>query len=224
MIKLMQGDCLERMKEIPDGSVDLILTDPPYGMNYQSARRTDKDKWKPKIANDKSPFIWWINEAMRVVKDGGCVVSFCRFDSWSAFEYAFKMAGFCVKAEIVWDKMTHGTGDLRGCPGFRHEIAIFATKGRFAFGNGRPQSLISIPRISPSKLMHPNEKPVELMDWLIRYYAPSEGVVLDPFTGVSPVGVAAVRNNRKFIGIELDLDYFNIALNRVEEEKGLNHE
>jgi site-specific DNA-methyltransferase (adenine-specific) len=85
MIQLIQGDCLEEMKNITDGSIDLVLTDPPYGMNYQSAWRTDKTQWKPRIANDKNPFVWFLYEVAKKLKDGGALVSFCRFDSWSDF-------------------------------------------------------------------------------------------------------------------------------------------
>jgi DNA modification methylase len=214
-IQLWQGDCLELMKRIPDGSVDLVLTDPPYGMDYQSARRTDKTQWKPKIANDKRPFIWWINQAAAKLKEGGCLISFCRFDSWNAFQYACELAGLEVKAEIVWDKMNHGTGDLKGCPGFRHEIAIFATKGRFVFHGKRPQSLFATPRINPTSLLHPNEKPVALMEWLIDHYCMPHGTVVDLFTGVSPVGLACKNLGRKFIGIELDPHYFAVAEQRI---------
>lgn len=97
MLKLIQGDCLEEMKKIPDGSVNLVLTDPPYGMNYQSARRTDKSLWKPKIANDKLPFIWFLHEASKKLKEGGALISFCRFDSWSDFSRACELAGLEVK-------------------------------------------------------------------------------------------------------------------------------
>lgn len=216
MIQLLHGDCLELMKTIPDNSVDLILTDPPYGMDYQCARRTDKTQWKPKIANDKKPFIWWIYQAANKLKEGGALISFCRFDSWSAFQYGCDLAGLTIKAEIVWDKMNHGTGDLKGAPGFRHEIAIFASKGRFIFPGKRPQSLFSTPRINPASLQHPNEKPIKLMEWLISHYCASGETVLDPFTGVSPVGVACKNLGRKFIGIELDEHYFNVAQQRIE--------
>ena len=87
-----EGDCLELMKEIPDGSVDMVLCDPPYGMDYQSARRIDKTQWKPKIANDKLPFVWFIYEATKKMKFGGCMISFCRFDSWNDFSRACELA------------------------------------------------------------------------------------------------------------------------------------
>lgn len=219
MFQLINGDCLEKMRDIPDGSIDLVLTDPPYGMDYQSARRTDKSLWKPKIANDKQPFIWWMKLACEKLKEGGALISFCRFDSWSAFEFGAKLAGLAVKAEIVWDKMNHGTGDLRGTPGYRHEIALFATKGRFIFHCKRPQTLIPIPRVPAIKLLHPNEKPVALMEWLVEHYCCEGGVVLDPFTGVSPVGVACKKLNRNFIGIELDENYFEISKKRLDTEE-----
>ena len=214
-IELHNWDCLEVMKDIPDGSVDLVLCDPPYWMDYQSAWRIDKTQWKPKIANDKLPFIWFINDASKKLKNGGALISFCRFDSWSDFSRACELAGLEVKAEIVWDKMNHGTGDLKWCPWFRHEIAVFATKGRFTFHGKRPQSLVSIPRVNPSILAHPNEKPVALMEWLVEHYCPEQGTVLDPFTWVSPVGMACKNLNRNFIGIELDENYFEIANNRI---------
>lgn len=217
MTTLYLGDCLEEMKKIPDGSVDLVLADPPYGIDYQSARRTDKSQWKPKIANDKLPFIWWLKMASEKLIDGGALITFCRFDSFNDFSRACELSGLTVKAEIVWDKMTHGTGDLKGVPGFRHEIAVFATKGRFTFHGKRPQSLFPSPRINPVSLAHPNEKPVELMKWLVEHYCPEKGTVLDPFTGVSPVGVACKQLDRNFIGIELDETYFNIAKERIDK-------
>ena len=215
-VTLMQGDCLERMAEIEPGAIDMVLVDPPYGMDFQSQWKTDKNAWRPKIANDKRPFVWWMMAAAKAMKDGGSMVCFCRWDSWAAFQFAAEMAGLTVKSQIVWDKMGHGTGDLRGAPGNRHELAIFATKGRFTFHGKRPQSLGAFGKVSPAKLRHPNEKPVDLMEWLVTHYCPEGGAVLDPFAGVSPVGVACANTGRRYIGIELDPEYFAIASSRIE--------
>ena len=219
-IDLFQGDCLEVMPTLEAGSVDMILADPPYGMNFQSQRKKNKADWKPKIANDKSPFIWWLRDASRLLKDGGCLICFCRWDSWQRFADACEVAGLTVKNQIVWDKMNHTTGDLKGSPGTRHEIAIFATKGRFIFSGKRPQTLAAFKKISPAKLQHPNEKPVDLMEWLVNHYSAAGDTVLDPFTGVSPVGVACANTGRNFIGIELDPGYFEIAQKRIAEAYG----
>lgn len=217
MINLMQGDCLERMKEIPGGSVDMVLADPPYGIDFQSQWKKDKTKWRPKIANDKSPFVGWLDDAYRLLKDGGCAVVFCRWDVWFDFQQAAEEAGFRVKEQIVWDKMNHGTGDLRGSPGSRHEVALFLVKGRFLFHGKRPQTVLQHKKVAAARLAHPNEKPVPLMEALVSAYCPPNGLVFDPFTGVSPVGVACANTGRSFIGIELDPGYFDIAKNRIAE-------
>lgn len=214
--QVIHGDCLEEIKNIPDGSIDCIITDPPYGIDYQSAWRTDKTKWKPKIANDKMPYIWWIYQAVKKLKSGGCLICFCRFDVWNDFSRACELAGLEVKAELVWDKMNHGTGDLKGTPGFRHEIAVFATKGRFIFHGKRPQSLFTTPRINPIALTHPNEKPVQLMEWLVEHYCPSEGIVLDAFAGTGAVGVACKNLNRNYILIEKEKEYIDIINKRLQ--------
>jgi len=218
MIKLLMGDCLERMKEIESGSVDLILTDPPYGIDFQSQWKKDKAKWMPKIANDKRPFIEFIPEAARCLSKAGCMIVFCRFDSWQDFANECHENGLKVKSQIVWDKVVHGMGDLRGATALQHELALFVSKGGFKFAGKRQKSIVQCNRVNPKDMLHPNEKPVALMENLISGYSQEGDTVLDCFTGVSPVGVAAKNLNRDFIGIELDETYFNIAEKRINEE------
>ena len=212
---LMKGDCLERMKEINDESIDLVVIDPPYGIDFQSQRKKDKQKWMPKIANDKTPFTAWLCEAHKKMKNNSCGIVFCRWDVWGEFQAQAEIAGFKVKDQLIWDKMNHGTGDLRGAPGCRHEIAMMITKGRFIFKGKRPQSVMQIKKVSPSKLLHPNEKPVQLMEYIVNHYSAHSDVVADFTMGVSPVGIACKNLNRKFIGIEMDDKYFEIAKNRI---------
>jgi DNA modification methylase len=132
-VQLMLGDCLERLKELADESVDSIVTDPPYGVDYQSAWRTDKSKWKPKIKNDKAPYIWWLKDAFRVLKVGGALLCFTRYDTENDFRWAMKLAGFMPKAQIIWDKQIHGMGDLKGDFAPQHENIIFANQGKVYF-------------------------------------------------------------------------------------------
>ena len=200
---------------MPDNSVDAIVTDPPYGIDFQSARRTDKTKWKPKIANDKSPYIWFLPEAFRVLRDGGALLCFTRFDTENDFRWAMKLAGFTTKSQIIWDKQVHGMGDLTGDFASQHENIILATKGRFLLPSKRPKTIVSVQRVSPSKLKHPNEKPIELMEYLIKAVTPRGGLVLDMFMGSGSTGVAAIKNGFEFIGIELDADYCKIAEARI---------
>ncbi len=84
-VRLIHGDCLEVLPTLAAGSVDAIVTDPPYGIDYQSARRTDRSAWLPKIANDKEPFTAWLPEAFRVTKEGSALACFCAWQTQEAF-------------------------------------------------------------------------------------------------------------------------------------------
>lgn len=217
MIDLRLGDCLELMKELGDESVFFVCADPPYGIDYQSAWRSDKSQWKPKIANDKTPFVEWLGEAYRVVKQGGALVCFCRWDVQEAFRQAIEQAGFAVKSQIIWDKVIHGMGDLNGQFAPRHEIAWFATKGKFEFWDKRPSTIIKVTRVDSERLIHPNEKPVPLYVRLIESILPPSENMLDPFMGSGASLVAAERLFRDAMGYELMPNYFEIAKRRIEE-------
>jgi site-specific DNA-methyltransferase (adenine-specific) len=211
------GDCLELLRQLPDGSVDVVVTDPPYGISYQSARRTDKSKWKPKIANDGKPYIWWMHDAARLLKDGGRLLCFCRWDTAEAFRLAIEWSGLTVRSQIIWDRESHGMGDPRVSPSPRHDVVWYATKGRYEFANGRPCSVVRSMRLSGSALVHPNEKPVDLMEQLIGSYSVEGETVLDPFAGSGTTGVACVQTGRNFIGFEIDPHYCEIARKRISE-------
>ena len=213
---LYQGDCLDVLRGLPDESVDAFITDPPYGIDYQSARRTDKEEWKPKIANDKQPFIWWLYDAYRITKGCGCLICFCRWDVQEVFKQAIEWAGFKVQSQIIWDRKIHGMGDLKKQFAPQHDVIWFATKGNFVFPNNRPQSIISIPRVDANALIHPNEKPIELMKYLISCIAKKENVIIDPFAGSGSTINAAEQLGVNSIGIELNPDYCEIIRRRMD--------
>lgn len=195
-------------------SVDAIITDPPYGISFQSKRRADRFA---KIAGDKRPFIWWLWDATRVLKDGGVVVCFSRWGIQHTFIDAMGLAGLKVKNVIVWDKMRHGAGDLKSSFGPRYETVIFATKGKFTFPGKRPQDLVQCDKVPEHSLAHPNEKPVELLEWFIEAVTVPGALILDPFAGSGSTLAAAVKTGRRCIGVELDERYAEIALERVKK-------
>ena len=102
---VITGDSLTVLRSMDDESVDMVITDPPYGIDYQSGRK-EKERRLAKIKNDKAPFIWWIYDAARVVKRGGGVLCFARWDVQQTFMDALRLAGLTVKSVIVWDKTT----------------------------------------------------------------------------------------------------------------------
>lgn len=213
--KVIEGGALALLNKLPDESVDAIVTDPPYGIDYQSARRIDKSQWKPKIKNDKAPYIWWLAEAFRVLKVEGALLCFTRYDVEKDFRWAMEIAGLTPKAQIIWDKGIHGMGDLSGDVAPQHENIIFATKGKFKFPNKRLKSVIKVQRVSAEKLQHPNEKPVELISTLIEGITKPGDLVLDPFMGSFTTAVASRQLERNWIGCDLSQEYCNIGEQRL---------
>ena len=102
---IIHGDSLSVLRQMESESVDAVITDPPYGIDYHS-KRTGAS-----IKNDKSPFIWFLYDAFRVLKQGGTLICFTRWDVEQTFIDAMKLAGFRVKSEVIWDKVMHGMGD-----------------------------------------------------------------------------------------------------------------
>lgn len=196
-------------------SVDAIITDPPYGINYHA-------KWtKALVKNDNAPFIWFLYDAFRVLKSGGsgqgALICFTRWDVEQIFIDAMKLAGFQIRSEIVWDKVQHAAGDCKTQFAPRHENIVFAIKGKFCFPGGRPKDVIAFRRLTCSQMMHPTEKPVALLTSLITSVTKPGDLILDPFAGSGSTLVAAKKTGRRFIGVELDDDYYQIAQRRVEE-------
>lgn len=204
---LAQGDCLAILKTLPDGCADAVVTDPPYGISYRSKRFGG-------IANDGTPFVWWLYDAARLLREGGCLLCFCRWDVQEAFRLAITWAGLRVRSQVVWDKGVHGAGDCAAQFGPQHEVMWFATKGRFRFPAKRPVSVLRAARVPYQRTVHPTEKPAELLEQLLAAVVPAGGLVLDPFTGSGSTGVAALARGFRFVGVELEGRYCEAARGR----------
>ena len=237
MIELIQGDCLEKMKDISDGSIDLILTDPPYG--------TTACKWDSVI-----PFEPMWEQLKRIIKPDGAIVLF----GSEPFSSALRMSNIKnYKYDWVWDKkIPSGMSYARFQPMRQHElISVFNSKTYYpqmtkrdkpikaggmtkgettnnqklvalkkTYDYKNPTSIIIEDKIRKGSL-HPTQKPVPLMEYLIKTYTNESETVLDFTMGSGSTGVACVNTNRNFIGIELDSEYFKIAEKRIDEAKTL---
>jgi site-specific DNA-methyltransferase (adenine-specific) len=212
---VINADCLTVLRQMEPDSVDMVITDPPYGVNYQSTRAA-KENRKGKISNDKSPFIWWIYDAYRVLREGG-LLCFSRWDVQQVFMDALKIAGFAIKSVLIWDRMHHGMGDLKGSFAPRYDTCIFATKGRYILPGGRPADVIQCQRLNGVELVHPNEKPVALLRQLIESTTAPGALILDPFAGSGSTLVAAALTGRQYIGVEIDTEYHKIAQTRARD-------
>ena len=139
MVDLKHGDCLELMKDIPAGSVDLVLTDPPYGMDFQSHRRKE---FYARIKGDKS--LEWLDgyfaECFRTMKDNTAIYCFCSWHNIDVFKKAFEKY-FKLKNVIVWVKNNHGSGDLKASYAPKHEFVLYGNKGRKCFTGKRMEDV-----------------------------------------------------------------------------------
>lgn len=195
---------------MPDESVNAIITDPPYGINYVSQTGA-------RIKNDKATFIWFLYDAFRVLKSGGTLLCFTRWDVEQTFIDAIELAGFRVKSEVIWDKVYHGMGDTKAAFAPAHENIVFAIKGKYSFPGGRPKDLVTFSKLGSAQMIHPTEKPVGLIANLITAVTKPDDLILDPFAGSGSTLVAAKKSGRRFIGVELDDEYYEKARRRIEE-------
>ena len=217
MIQLYNGDCLELMKNIPDGSVDLVLTDPPYGMDFQSHFR--KEMYS-KIGNDKV-LDWlesYVDECFRILKDNTAVYFFCSWHNVDIFKQAIEKK-FKIKNILIWEKNNTSMGDLKGSYAPKYEMVIFAHKGRKLLNGFRYADVIKANRTGNK--VHPTEKPVDLLELFIKNSSNENEVVFDGFMGSGSCGIACINTNRNFIGIELDKRYFDIAEKRINEAQNI---
>jgi site-specific DNA-methyltransferase (adenine-specific) len=214
------GDCFEKLAELPPASVDLVLTDPPYGIDYQSNRRVKREKL-PKFENDID-LNWvegWVEQVHRVLKDDRHFYCFTRFDTYPVFFSAIQ-AKFKVKNCLIWVKNNHGSGDLDGSYAPQSEMIIFAVKGRRLLNGTRESDVLSHDNIPSAHRHHATQKPVDLLRVLIEKSTEPGELVLDPFAGVGSTGLACLDTHRSH-GDHFARNYHLIELNSDFVRKGI---
>lgn len=220
MYELLSGDALELMKNIPDDSVDLVATDPPYKTTRRGSYggtggilKEDLNMQGKVFQHNDIEISDWIGQVYRVLKDmGHCYIM---TNNVNLYEYLTEIqrAGFNIFKILIWKKDNCITNMYYMD---NHEYIIFCRKGKAKkINNCGTKSVLEV--ANPKNKKHPTEKPVELMEILIENSSEQGGTVLDPFMGSGSTGVACVNTNRNFIGMELDAGYFEIAKKRVEE-------
>lgn len=219
--RIYNMDVIEGMKDINDNSIDLVVTDPPYLMNYKSNRRTIKKKFDYIMNDVNSEFLIkeYIKECARIMKQDTAIYMFCSWHHIDFFKIEFEKY-FKLKNVIVWNKNNHGSGDLKGSYAPKHEFILYGHKGRSLFRAKRMPDVIDCAKVNSSRLLHPTEKPVNLLEIFIKNSSDEGNVVFDGFMGSSSTAIACINTNRKYIGFELDAGYFNVAVNRICSMRG----
>lgn len=239
-IDLHKGDCLELMKNIPDNSIDLIATDPPYSTtargnagNSDGMLQKEINKKGKVFAHNDIQSSLYAPEFYRVLKDGShCYVmtnhihlieflnNFTDLRTTEEKQKDIKPYGFHFVKCLIWDKGNKIMGQYYMS---QFEYILFFRKGKgVRINNCGTSDILSVKNIKTKGdggNLHDTEKPINLMQILIENSSKENQIVLDPFMGIGSTGIACVNTNRNFIGIELDDNYFKIAENRINDAK-----
>ena len=208
------GDCLNYMKKIPSESIDLIVTDPPYLMNFQSGYRKRKyNKIKNDTVQNEKLISEYFEHCYRILKNDTAIYCFCSWHHIDIFKQEFEKY-FKLKNIIIWQKNNTSMGDLKGSYAPKYEMILFGHKGRRLLNGFRYPDILEFKRTNNK--LHPTEKPVDLLELFIKQSSDINDVVFDGFMGSGSTGVACINTNRKFIGCELDENYFKIAEQRLK--------
>ena len=201
------------MKLIVMGGVDLIVTDPPYMINYRSDYR--KNKYN-RIKNDKDSYNLiseYFKKCNEILKDNSAIYCFCSWHNVDFFKQEFEKY-FKLKNIIVWNKNNTSMGDLKGSYAPKHEFILFGHKGRRLIEGFRYPDVLDFKRTNNK--LHPTQKPIDLLEIFVKTSSKEGDTIFDGFMGSGSTGIACLKNNRNFIGVELDEKYFEIAKNRIE--------
>jgi DNA modification methylase len=247
--QIINDDYLRILKQIPDNYIDCVITDPPYGINYQNNYTHIK---KEKIENDEEKFSYesLAKESFRLLKEDTAFYAFTSWKTYSDHYIQIKQAGFKMKEPLICQKGPTGTGDLYGSFQTNNDWIMFAHKGRFIFketklvknkkagsipnkgrkpvpefkqrlpsgwfGGQYPWSTENSSFAKENNIDHPTIKSVNFIQWLILLSTNEGDVVLDPFCGSGTTALACKNTNRKFICIDVNPRYCQIAQDRLK--------
>ena len=222
MYKLYNGDCLEILRELPNESIDMVVIDPPYKLTSGGCKGNLKIEFNSISEKQKQSGIMfnipkfneYFSELFRILKDGTHFYCMCNDKHLKDVLIEGEKAGFKEVNVLVWAKGMHTP-----LPYYMKniEFIVLFRKGKARkINNMGSFALIDIKGIKGNKV-HPSEKPCRLIQHLILNSSCENDTILDCFMGSGTTGEACVNTNRKFIGIELDENYFNIASKRIEE-------
>ena len=239
----MQGDCLERMKEIPDGSVDMILTDPPYGttkLKWDSVIPLDQ-MWKAihPVVRPNTPILLFGSEPfssnlrLSNVEDYKYDLYWKKEKPTNFFQLKRRFGKVTENVCVFYNKQCKFNPQkfkvdhrVSNSPKGKHSSVVAGNSSKRVTpyqddGTRYPLDILEFNRVKLGSTIHPTQKPVELLEYLIKTYTDEGDTVLDFTMGSGSTGVACRNLGRKFIGIEMDEGYYNIAKERI---KGTNRE
>ena len=237
---LLFGDCVQVMKNIRSETIDVIFADPPYflsrqtGKTYQNGKITSvyKGKWdEPKTIAEKLQFNYeWLKECKRILKKTGTIwITGSKHNIYSV-GVALEQLEFQIINNIAWIKNNATTSITHRVLNFDNETILWAKKSEYGGytynydtlkqlnNNQEMTDVWTIPVVNKTEKQfgnHPTQKPLKLLERIILCSTKKEMIILDPFAGSSTTGVAALKHNCKYIGIETDRNYLELSKRRI---------
>lgn len=223
-IKLINRNCLDTLKNIPNESIDLIVTDPPYPTTSRGNAGNSGGMLQKDINKKGKVFTYnninckeYAPEFYRLLKDGSHCYVMTNHINLIDMLNTFTDVGFHFIKSLIWNKGNKIMGQYYMS---QYEYILFFRKGKGKkINNCGTSDILSISnkktKDKDGKNIHDTEKPIELMEVLVNNSSQENELVLDPFMGVGSTGIACIKNNRNFIGIEIDENYFTIAKERM---------
>ena len=209
----INDDCLDVIKKMPENYVDMIVTDTPYGINYQS----NWVDYRSKIKNDNNDFRFKVYDEMkRIMKPDSVICIFCSYKNF-AKDYIYLSNIFKIINVLVWYKGQGSMGDLETLS-TDYELCIVCGIGKPKIRGKRCGSVIRINKVPPEQMKHPTEKPIDLFRFIIRKWSDKNSIILDCFAGSFVNAIACIEEDRKYICIEQDEEYYKQGQKRIESK------
>jgi site-specific DNA-methyltransferase (adenine-specific) len=213
--KIYNMDCLEGLKQLENNSIDLIITDPPYSIEYKS--NFGSKKYKEKIHNHKwdkdFDFSLYFKEIYKKLKDNSFMYVFGRFENYNT------MVNLGCNRVLIWDKGHNGMGDLKDW-GIGFEVIYLFKKGKPTIKGNRENCIIRYDFYgSFGNAFHPTEKPLNLIKYIITKSVNKKSLVLDCFMGSGTTAIACQDLEHNYIGFEIDKNYFEKSNKRININK-----
>ena len=234
---LYNGDCIEIMKTLPNDSIDMIFADPPYflsngGLSIHSGKvvSVNKGEWdKKENYEDTKKFTnEWISECKRLLKTGGSIwISGTQHNIFNIHEVLIDLE-FKINNIVIWHKIDPPPLIYKNKFQFSYEFIIWASKGKaktfnydemYKINNQEMHDVWNLPAVTMKEKKygyHPTQKPEKLLKIIIQATSNINDVILDPFMGSGTTGIVSKRLKRRFVGIEKDKTFYNLAYNRIK--------
>ena len=219
-ITIFHGDCRDVLSSLELDSIDVLLTDPPYGMQFsgQGEKSAQANVAADGVRQGVRTVRQALFEAVPLLRSDAHLLMFCHWQSWPDF-YDAVSAYAKVRNALIWHKESGGQGSILTDYLRNYEVILYATRGqRPIIGTGDYSAVLSGFKRPPQiDRRHPTEKPVSLLKRLVYRHCPQKGVVLDPFMGSGSTLEAAQIEGRRAIGIEIEERYAEIAARRLDQ-------